>query len=202
MKELIAIQSRLAVPKDKVNLFGKFNYRTAEGILKAVKPLLAELDCVITLSDEIVEMEHPYSNQNPQTQNQSHRTYIRATATLTNSEGKSISTTAYAREGLTKVGMDEAQITGAASSYARKYALCGLLAIDDSRNDPDAHSHQPQSTTNNAANTSNELSQAIAEVNAATNKETLLAVHNNHPALHKEKQFMDSLANKRKELGL
>lgn len=117
MKELIDIQFALNVPKNRTNKFGGYNYRSAEDILKAAKPLLKEHGCVLNISDEIREIGG--------------RFYIEATATLINSAGEMISAKGCAREEEAKKGMDEAQITGAVSSYARKYALNGLFAIDD-----------------------------------------------------------------------
>ena len=133
MQELLQIQSRLKVPKANVNTFGKYNYRKCEDILEAVKPICHSLNCFIMVSDEIVEIGG--------------RIYIKATATIYNGEGKSISTTAYAREADKKAGMDDAQVTGAASSYARKYALNGLLAIDDTK-DPDTNEYRKESEAN------------------------------------------------------
>ena len=127
MKELIEIQAGLKAPKDKMNTFGGYRYRSLEGILEAVKPLLKVQGCVLIFNDEIVQLGDRY--------------YLRTTATLTNSEGVSVSATAMAREAVTKKGMDEAQITGAASSYARKYALNALFAIDDTK-DPDTDEYQ------------------------------------------------------------
>ena len=118
MKELIEIQSELKAPKSQYNSFGKYKYRKAEDILEALKPLLLKHKCIVTLTDEISEVAN--------------RIYVKAIATITNSEGVSITTSAFARESESKSGMDAAQITGAASSYARKYALNGLFCIDDS----------------------------------------------------------------------
>ena len=126
MKELIIIQQSLRAPKAHRNEFGGFNYRSAEDILEAVKPLLFEQACILTLTDEIILIGERY--------------YVKATATLQNSEGKEISVSAFAREESQKKGMDAAQITGAASSYARKYALNGLFCIDDTK-DPDAQNN-------------------------------------------------------------
>lgn len=122
MKELQTIQSRLQAPKNQRNNFGGYNYRSCEDILEAVKPLLAELHCTLTLADDIVYLGN--------------RFYVKATATLRSETGTERSTSAYAREEDTKKGMDAAQITGSASSYARKYALNGLFCIDDNK-DPD-----------------------------------------------------------------
>ena len=123
MKELIEIQSELKAPKSQYNSFGKYKYRKAEDILEALKPLLFKHKCFVTLTDEISEVAN--------------RIYVKAIATITNSEGVSITTSAFARESESKPGMDAAQITGATSSYARKYALNGLFCIDDSV-DPDS----------------------------------------------------------------
>lgn len=117
------IQQTLKSPKDSRNEFGKYNYRTCSAILEAVKPLLGPATLIV--SDELVQIGDRY--------------YIKATATYTNKdEGETFTATAYAREPVDKKGMDEAQITGASSTYARKAALSGLFAIDDSSNDPDA----------------------------------------------------------------
>ena len=119
IKELIKIQSALNAPKSQRNSFGNYNYRSCEDILKALKPLLFENDCMVTITDEVAHIGDRY--------------YIKATATISNSEGLSISVSGYAREPLAKRGMDDSQITGATSSYARKYALNGLFAIDDTK---------------------------------------------------------------------
>lgn len=117
--KLIDIQSKLKAPKGNYNSFGNYKYRSCEDILEAVKPLLAENNVTLTLSDEIVEVGG--------------RVYVKATATLHHEQGAAFSVTAYAREAETKKGMDESQITGTASSYARKYALNGLFCIDDTK---------------------------------------------------------------------
>lgn len=121
-EKLRAVQSALKAPKGQENKFGGYRYRSCEDILEAVKPLLAENGLALTISDEVVMVGERY--------------YVKATATITDGEN-SISVTAYAREEETKKGMDAAQITGSASSYARKYSLNGLLAVDDTK-DPDA----------------------------------------------------------------
>ncbi len=138
MKELITIQDRLKAPKSQYNKHMCFNYRSCEDILTAVKPLLKDTGCTLTISDEVVLVGD--------------RIYVKATATLTNGGNETVQTTAYAREEEIKKGMDVAQITGSASSYARKYALNGMFAIDDTK-DPDATNTQGgggASTCNNA----------------------------------------------------
>ena len=118
--KLAMIQQKLKAPKSQVNTFATYKYRSCEDILEAVKPLLNDL--VLTISDDIVEVGG--------------RVYVKATASLSSGSG-SVSTTAFARESLSKKGMDDSQITGSASSYARKYALNGLFCIDDTK-DADA----------------------------------------------------------------
>lgn len=119
MKELVEIQCKLKAPKNQYNEFGKFKYRNAEDILETVKPLLLEYNCTLFISDDIVLIGD--------------RFYVKATTFFTNEQGDTISTTAYAREEESKKGMDASQITGATSSYARKYALNGLFCIDDTK---------------------------------------------------------------------
>lgn len=116
MKTLNKIQKELKAPKGQTNTFGKYKYRSCEDILEAVKPLLGE--AVLTINDEVVMLGD--------------RFYVKATVTLKEKE-ESVSVSAFAREALVKKGMDESQITGATSSYARKYALNGLFCIDDTK---------------------------------------------------------------------
>lgn len=138
MKELIQIQSQLKAPKKNRNSFGGYNYRSCEDILEAVKPICHSLNCWINICDEIVEVGG--------------RVYVKATATIFNEQGQSFSASAYAREEESKKGMDAAQITGSASSYARKYALNGLLAIDDTK-DPDCEELNPNKKSDTATTT-------------------------------------------------
>lgn len=125
-KKLWTIQQTLNAPKNQRNNFGGYSYRSAEDILEAVKPLLQNV--TLTLNDEIVLIGDRY--------------YVKATATLSDGEN-AIAVTAYAREEESKKGMDSSQLTGATSSYARKYALNGLFCIDDAKDaDTDAYSKQ------------------------------------------------------------
>lgn len=118
--KLMNIQQELKAPKGQYNDFGKYAYRSCEDILEAVKPLLKKEKVVLTISDELQYIGNRY--------------YIKATATLIDTESEAtISNSAYAREEETKKGMDGSQITGASSSYARKYALNGLFGIDDNK---------------------------------------------------------------------
>ena len=122
-EKLIEIQKELKAPKNQYNNFGKYAYRSAEDILEAVKPICHKNNCTITLSDEVKELNNGW-------------VYITAIATLSDAES-SVSVQAHARESETRKGMDASQITGSSSSYARKYALNGLFAIDDTK-DSDA----------------------------------------------------------------
>ena len=141
--KLLKIQQTLKAPKAQFNSFGKYKYRSCEDIIEAVKPLVHAEGLVLTLSDEVVEVGG--------------RCYVKATAKLSAQMVDSdvahccIETTAYAREEETKKGMDGAQITGSASSYARKYALNGLFAIDDTK-DADATNDHGVSTKEVAKN--------------------------------------------------
>ena len=119
------IQKELKAPKNQNNTFWKYKYRSCEDILEAVKPLLKE--AILTISDEVVLVWD--------------RIYVKATATYTELD-KSISTTAFAREPLSQKGMNEAQITWSASSYARKYALNGLFCIDDTKDADATNDHK------------------------------------------------------------
>ena len=119
-EKLMTVQWKLKAPKGQRNNFGNYNYRSCEDILEAVKPILSEVGAVVVINDNVIEVGD--------------RIYIQAIASFIDTEdGGKISTSAYAREALSKKGMDESQLTGATSSYARKYALNGLFAIDDSK---------------------------------------------------------------------
>tara|TARA_R110000751_G_scaffold71864_1_gene145816 strand:- start:2414 stop:2917 length:504 start_codon:yes stop_codon:yes gene_type:complete len=127
---LSKIQTELKAPKGQTNKFGGYKYRSAEDILEAIKPLLKKYECDLTISDDMVEVGG--------------RVYVQATAMLScdgTEAGIIGETSAFAREAETKKGMDDAQITGSASSYARKYALNGLFAIDDTKDADATNNH-------------------------------------------------------------
>ena len=148
--KLFAVQQALKAPKDQFNGFGKYHYRSCEGILEALKPHLGLNQLILTLNDEVVSGGD--------------RVYIKATATVTDiEEGGSISCSAFAREEETKKGMDASQVTGAASSYARKYALNGLFAIDDNK-DSDA--------TNDGAKNATTEKTAVNRTNSASSEKS------------------------------
>lgn len=131
-EKLAAVQRELKAPKGQFNSFGKYKYRSCEDILEALKPVLGKHGCAVTLSDEVVQVGE--------------RFYIRATASIMDCEsGERAFNTAFAREDADKKGMDGSQITGTASSYARKYALNGLFLIDDTK-DADTDAYHEQTT--------------------------------------------------------
>ncbi|MBR4533922.1 MAG: ERF family protein [Bacteroidaceae bacterium] len=200
MKELITIQSTLNAPKGQYNSFGKYNYRSCEDILKAVKPLLTQNGCTLTISDDVVLVGN--------------RIYIKATATLTNGSGEKEVTTAYAREEETKKGMDGSQVTGAASSYARKYALNGLFAIDDNKdadtlNSNPQYTQQPQAPFPPQQQQSEELTPsdilqgyALPAIQQALTKEDLKRIYEGYPDLQQHADFLSALTARRKALGV
>ena len=127
-KKLVSVQFELKAPKGQRNNFGNYNYRSCEDILEAVKPLLDKYNVALTIRDEIVLIGD--------------RFYVKATATLIDADtGETVEASAFAREGADKKGMDVSQLTGATSSYARKYALNGLFAIDDNKDADATNTH-------------------------------------------------------------
>lgn len=128
LEKLMNIQNELQAPKNQFNGFGKYNYRNCEDILEAVKPHLLKYKCTLNLTDEIIEKEG--------------RFYVKSTVTIKDAESTEVeSSIGYAREEETKKGMDGSQVTGASSSYARKYALSGLFAIDDNKDSDSTNTH-------------------------------------------------------------
>ena len=134
LKKLLLIQKELKVPKNQFNAFGKYNYRSCEDILESARPIANKNNCVIVINDDIKEISGRY--------------YVEATITLFDVEsGEEISTKAFAREAEPKSGMSESQLTGACSSYARKYALSAMFALDDEKDD-DTRDNRQQSKQN------------------------------------------------------
>ena len=193
MKELNTIQSLLNAPKGQYNKFGGYRYRSCEDILAALKPLLADTKCTLALSDDIVMIGDRY--------------YIKATATIKNEAGETESTTAFAREALTKKGMDESQVTGAASSYARKYALNGLFAIDDTKdadylNTSDSYTSAATAREQHTINGAQPLDTAINMVMSCSTKKELLSVWTQFADLQKIPAFVTALSNRKKQLNI
>lgn len=196
MKELIAIQSELKAPKSQFNKFGGYKYRKAEDILEAVKPLLNKQKCTLTITDDIVMVGN--------------RIYVKATATIKNEKGECETTTGWAREEETKKGMDGSQITGASSSYARKYALNGLFAIDDNAdsdttNDGQHQEAQQQTQTQQPASSQyhpSDLNEGLAYLSRCVSKDNLLWVIQHYQPLCSNAQFMQAVSAKKKQLGI
>lgn len=197
MKELIAIQSELKAPKSQFNRFGGYKYRKAEDILEAVKPLLAKQKCTLIITDDVVLIGN--------------RIYVKATATIKNEKGECETTNGWAREEETKKGMDGSQITGASSSYARKYALNGLFAIDDNADSDTTndgqHLTQQQAQTqaqqpaSNQFN-SNDLNEGLDYLSRCVSKDNLLWVIQHYQPLCSNTQFMQAVSAKKKQLGI
>lgn len=206
MKELITIQSELKAPKTQFNKFGGYKYRKAEDILEAVKPLLAKQKCTLIITDDIVLVGN--------------RIYVKATATIKNEKGECETSTGWAREEETKKGMDGSQITGASSSYARKYALNGLFAIDDNAdsdatNDVQHQTAQQQTQTQHPTAQvapaqqsttpkyhTNDLNEGLAYLSRCANKDNLLWVIQHYQPLCSNAQFMQAVSAKKKQLGI
>lgn len=201
MKELIAIQSELKAPKSQFNKFGGYKYRKAEDILEAVKPLLNKQKCTLTITDDIVMLGN--------------RIYVKATATIKNEKGEFETTTGWAREEETKKGMDGSQITGASSSYARKYALNGLFAIDDNAdsdttNDGQHQAAQQHTQTQQPAAQQptspqyhpSDLNEGLGYLSRCVSKDNLLWVIQHYQPLCSNTQFMQAVSAKKKQLGI
>lgn len=191
MEELIKIQSKLKAPKSKFNSFGKYNYRSLEDILEAVKPLLKETKCTLVIYDDLAMMGDWH--------------YIKSVAVLTNSEGKTAMGVGFAREDPAKSGMSMSQISGSASSYARKYALNGLFLIDDTKDaDTDEYKAEADSRAKrekiDAENQRAALAQKFPDVFAAKTKDELMVVFNNHADLQGDSEFMLAMSTRKKEV--
>lgn len=171
-EKVVYVQRNLKAPKGQYNAFGKYRYRSAEDILNSVKPLLADKGLLLTLEDDVKLIGNRY--------------YIQATAVLTDGTN-SLVKSAFAREDEMHKGSDGAQITGAASSYARKYALNGLFCIDDTK-DPDA-------TNDGTSNTDEErIALALQEIKAAKSRATLTDIWNNYADLQSNAKFSNAVA--------
>lgn len=201
MKELIAIQSELKAPKSQFNKFGGYKYRKAEDILEAVKPLLNKQKCTLTITDDVVLIGN--------------RIYVKATATIKNEKGECETTNGWAREEETKKGMDGSQITGASSSYARKYALNGLFAIDDNADSDTTNdgqhqeAHQQTQTQQPTAQQTaspqyhpSDLNEGLGYLSRCVSKDNLLWVIQHYQPLCSNTQFMQAVSAKKKQLGI
>lgn len=185
MKELITIQSKLKAPKGQYNNFGKYKYRSCEDILEAIKPLLKETECVLTITDDIVLVGD--------------RFYVKATVTLKNNNGETVTTSAFAREEETKKGMDGSQVTGASSSYARKYALNGMFCIDDTK-DSDATNKGDESRNDDSNEELALKRMAMSDISKAKDINSLKAIWENYQELQEDKEFVRAMNAKKTAL--
>lgn len=170
-EKLLKAQVELKAPKGQYNSFGKYKYRSCEDILEALKPVLDKLKLALFISDEIVEVGGSYKvSKKDETVESEGRKYVKATITLINIEktDEIIKTSALAREEETKKGMDGSQITGASSSYARKYALNGMFMIDDTKDSDSTNTHGKEEAKKT---TETEFKKAIDMINALANTE-------------------------------
>ena len=193
MKELATIQAELKAPKDLYNKFGKYNYRSAESILEALKPLLSAQKCHLTITDDIVLVGERY--------------YIKATATVSKGT-ESVSAVAFAREEDTKKGMDSSQLTGSTSSYARKYALNGLFAIDDNKDSDDTNKHGMDSDQKPTVDKDKVAPKKLAipasvkkAIESATTRDELVKIWNANPNLKSLQEFIDLFQKNTERVG-
>lgn len=194
VQELVTIQQKLKAPKGQYNSFGKYKYRSCEDILESVKPILSECGCSLVISDEIIMVGN--------------RIYIQATAKLTNGKGEQVKATGMAREEETKKGMDASQVTGATSSYARKYALNGLFCIDDTKDADATNTHGQDAGKVQTAATAvssqevdeDNLSLALDEIKRATTTSRLTEIYNSYEGFRSVSKFMNALSARRKEI--
>lgn len=199
IKNLPNIQNEMNVQKSRYNQFGKYNYRSCEDILQEAKRVCEKYGCYVMVTDSIEFIEG--------------RFYVKATAKIVETETGSIETcSAFAREEDSKKGMDSAQLTGATSSYARKYALCGLFAIDDSidtdytNGESEAKGKQQKTASKQVANqsdtgkNSNYLGVMLEEIKKATTYKHLGDIHKNNANFHQNSEFMNALVVRKEEL--
>lgn len=199
IKNLPNIQNEMNVQKSRYNQFGKYNYRSCEDILQEAKRVCEKYGCYVMVTDSIEFIEG--------------RFYVKSTAKIVETETGSIETcSAFAREEDSKKGMDSAQLTGATSSYARKYALCGLFAIDDSidndsmNREPETKGKQQKTSSKQATNQSNTginpncLGSLIDEIKKATTYKQLGDIYKNNGQFHQNSEFMNALVVRKAEL--
>lgn len=198
IKNLSKIQNEMNVKKGRYNKFGKYYYRSCEDILQAAKEVCGKYGCYVKVSDEIIFIEG--------------RFYVKATAKVIDIEtGESEVSTAFAREENAKKGMDDAQLTGATSSYARKYALCGLFAIDDSVDSDSLNGTQenegkgensncPNQSYNQTKQSQSQISILIGYVNECTTLQQLEELFKANQAYQSNSEFINALSKKRAEI--
>lgn len=195
IERVIAVQSKLKAPKNQRNDFGGFNYRSCEDILEAVKPLLKAEGLYLNITDDIVVLGDRY--------------YVKATATLSDGE-RSLPSQAFAREPEERAKMDGSQVTGSASSYARKYALNGLLAIDDTKDADTLNNGKEYTATSKASGKAKATAPApkipapdkaavIAAVDAAQTVEEVVAIYKKNSYYFGEDEAVITACSQRKQ---
>lgn len=184
-EKLIAIQRDLKAPKSQFNAFGKYRYRSCEDILEAVKPLLFREGVVLTIADDLLA--------------ENGRFYVKASATLSYQDER-ICSSAFAREDETKKGMDGSQITGAASSYARKYALNGLFCIDDTKDADATNTEEQQPAQEQQPSQDKFYTQAMNELSLATTVDELKKVWSKYKSLQNNEAFKKAKDIKKKSI--
>lgn len=184
-EKLIAIQRDLKAPKSQFNAFGKYRYRSCEDILEAVKPLLFREGVVLTIADDLLA--------------ENGRFYVKASATLSYQDER-ICSSAFAREDETKKGMDGSQITGAASSYARKYALNGLFCIDDTKDADATNTGEQQPAQEQQPSQDKFYTQAMNELSLATTVDELKKVWSKYKSLQNNEAFKKAKDIKKKSI--
>lgn len=187
IEKLVLIQSELKAPKGQRNNFGNYNYRSCEDILEAVKPHLKKHGLFLSITDELINVGNRY--------------YVKATVLITDGVDR-LTTNGIAREEESKKGMDGSQITGASSSYARKYALNGMFGIDDAKDSDHTNQHDKSQTTippkpdlkqGEAVQMANLLKVAFAEIEIAKDNERLKQIWGAYPMFQNDEQFKSAL---------
>lgn len=189
IEKLIEIQSELKAPKNQTNTFGKYKYRSCEDILEAVKPHLLKQGLYLSITDELVNIGDRY--------------YVKASVIITDGVDR-WSVDGFAREEENKKGMDGSQVTGASSSYARKYALNGMFGIDDAKDSDATNTHEKEPnkvSAQEAIQTANLLNIAIAEANVADSYDKLKTVWASYPMLHNIISFKELITKRKQELS-
>jgi hypothetical protein len=187
IKKLVTIQSELKAPKNQTNNFGKYKYRSCEDILEAVKPHLLKNNLFLSITDELVNIGDRY--------------YIKASVIITDGIDR-WTVDGFAREEENKKGMDGSQVTGASSSYARKYALNGMFGIDDAKDSDATNTHDDKPKTisaGEAVQLSNLLNVALHEASYCDNLDKLKAIWASYPMFHTNTTFKDLINNKKLE---
>lgn len=187
MKSLSEIQAKVKAPKGQFNSFGKYKYRSAEDILEAVKQVINPMGFYVTISDEIINIGDRY--------------YVKATATLSNGE-ETYTTTALAREEESKKGMDGSQVTGASSSYSRKYALNGLFALDDTQDADATNTHGKDTQPKEGPTKTPPLAKWESTINSLTTVDQLVGFYSEHEyQISQSPEIMQLLSNRKAQLN-